>query len=495
MTAHFERPMTGAEYIESLRDDRAVYFEGERIADVTEHPAFAEPIRRVARMYDSVHDPKSGFPSVPTDTGSGGITHPFFKAAHSVEDLVASRDAIVHWARMSYGWMGRTPDYKASFLATLGSNTEFYGEFAPNATRWYQESQERLLYWNHALVNPPIDRHLDVEESADIIVHVERETDSGIVLSGAKVVATGSAMTHLGFVAHSGAPVKDKRFDIIAAVPMNAPGVKLISRTSYSQTAAATSAPFDYPLSSRFDENDPILILDSVEVPWENVFHYGANGIGLRGNPSFGLRFPMHGATRLAVKLDFIAGLLAKSLKLTGTSEFRGVQTRLGEVLGLRSLIWSLTEAMVRAPQQGPGTSLDPNLDAVNAYRTVAAQSYARIREIVLQDLGSALIYLPSSVKDFKSAAVRPYLDKYVRGSGGVSAEERVKTLKLLWDAVGSEFGGRHELYERNYQGNHELVRMLVLDSMQGNGKLDSLTDFAEQAMSEYDLDGWVDAP
>ncbi|HWK20002.1 MAG TPA: 4-hydroxyphenylacetate 3-hydroxylase N-terminal domain-containing protein [Microbacteriaceae bacterium] len=484
------RPMTGAEYIESLRDDRAVYIEGERVADVTEHPAFSASIRRIARMYDAVHDPDSGFPAVPTDTGSGGMTHPFFKAARSTDDLIAARDAIAHWARMSYGWMGRTPDYKASFLATLGSNTEFYGEFAPNATRWYRESQERLLYWNHALVNPPIDRHLDPEESSDVVVHVERETDSGVVLSGAKVVATGSAMTHLGFVAHSGAPVKDKRFDIIAAVPMNAPGVKLISRTSYAQMVERTSAVFDYPLSSRFDENDPILVLDQVEVPWENVFHYGANGIGLRGNPSFGLRFPMHGATRLAVKLDFIAGLLAKSLKLTGTSEFRGVQTRLGEVLGLRSMIWSLTEAMVRAPEPGPAGSVDPNLDAVNAYRTVAAQAYARVREIVLQDLGSALIYLPSSVKDFKSPELRGYLDKYVRGSGGVDAEERVKTLKLMWDAVGSEFGGRHELYERNYQGNHELVRLLVVDSMERGGGLDKLTDFVDQAMAEYDLDG-----
>jgi len=493
VSAHHDRPMTGAEYIESLRDDRVVYVEGERVRDVTTHPAFAESIRRIARMYDAVHDPDSGFPAVPTDTGSSGVTHPFFKAARSVEDLVASRDAIAHWARMSYGWMGRTPDYKASFLATLGSNTEFYGEYAQNAMRWYTESQERLLYWNHALVNPPIDRNLDVEESADLVVHVERETDSGVVLSGAKVVATGSAMTHLGFVAHSGAPVKDKRFDIIAAIPMNASGVKLISRTSYAQTAARTSTPFDHPLSSRFDENDPILILDEVEVPWENVFHYGANGIGLRGNPSFSLRFPMHGATRLAVKLDFIAGLLAKSLRLTGTSEFRGVQARLGEVLGLRSLVWSLTEAMVRSPGAGPAGSLDPNLDAVNAYRTVAAQSYARIREIVLQDLGSALIYLPSSVKDFKSPEVRPYLEKYVRGSGGIPAEERVKTLKMLWDAVGTEFGGRHELYERNYQGNHEFVRMLVRDTMQASGALDSLEEFAERAMAEYDLDGWVD--
>jgi 4-hydroxyphenylacetate 3-monooxygenase len=484
--------MNGAEFIESIQDDREIYIYGERVKDVTEHPAFRTPIRSMARLYDALHD--GSMKVVPTDTGNGGYTHPYFKMARSAEDMLDAKEAMTHWARLTYGWMGRTPDYKAAFLGTLAVNDEFYGEYRPNAQRWYKESQEKVLYWNHALINPPIDRHLPPDEVGDVFLHVVKETDSGVVVSGAKVVATGSAMTNMAFLGYAGAPVKDKKFAIVAGVEMSTPGVKLISRTSYAQTAEQTASPFDYPLSSRFDENDAILILDNVEIPWENIFLYGDveqfNQFGPKSG--FAARLTFQGATRLAVKIDFIAGLLIKSLEMTGAGAFRGVEARLGEVLSWRSTYWAIVDEMARNPEPWLNGSVQPNPDAVNSYRWLSMVGYARIREIVLQDLGSALIYLPSSVKDFKSPAIRPYLDKYVRGSGGIPAEERVKTLKMLWDAVGTEFGGRHELYERNYQGSHEQVRLLVAWDHAGRGTSKQLTDFAEQAMSEYDLDGWT---
>lgn len=189
------------------------------------------------------------------------------------------------------------------------------------------------------MINPPIDRHLPPDEIGDVFVHVEKETDNGLVLSGAKVVVTGSATTHMAFIAHAGAPVRDRRFAVIAGIPMDTPGIKLISRTSYAQAAAEHGSPFNYPLSSRFDENDAILILDKVLVPWEDIFMYGDveqfNQFGPKSG--FASRLTLQGATRLAVKLDFIAGLLLKSLKMTGTKDFRGVQARVGEVLSWRS--------------------------------------------------------------------------------------------------------------------------------------------------------------
>ena len=138
------RPMTGAEYLESLRDGREIYIRGERVEDVTEHPAFRNSARSVARMYDALHEPAArGVLSVPTDTGNGGFTHPFFKTAHNSDDLLAARDAIVAWQREVYGWLGRSPDYKASFLGTLGANSDFYGEYKQNALDWYKNC---LLY-------------------------------------------------------------------------------------------------------------------------------------------------------------------------------------------------------------------------------------------------------------------------------------------------------------------------------------------------------------
>ena len=104
------RPMTGAEYLEQLRDGREVYIYGERVKDVTTHPAFRNTARMVARLYDALHDEKrKSRLLVPTDTGNGGFTHAFFKAPKSMDDLIAGRNAIAEWARITYGWLGRAP--------------------------------------------------------------------------------------------------------------------------------------------------------------------------------------------------------------------------------------------------------------------------------------------------------------------------------------------------------------------------------------------------
>ncbi|MDQ3786849.1 MAG: Pyoverdin chromophore biosynthetic protein pvcC, partial [Actinomycetota bacterium] len=138
------RPLTGAEYLETLRDDREIYLYGERVKDVTEHPAFRNPARMNARLYDALHDPEyKDILTTATDSGGNGYTHRFFATPHSAEDLVADQQAIALWSRLSYGWMGRSPDYKAAFLGTLGVNADFYNPFADNARRWYKESQEK----------------------------------------------------------------------------------------------------------------------------------------------------------------------------------------------------------------------------------------------------------------------------------------------------------------------------------------------------------------
>ncbi|WP_410642205.1 4-hydroxyphenylacetate 3-hydroxylase family protein [Amycolatopsis sp. lyj-346] len=489
------RPLTGAEYIESLRDDREVYINGERVKDVTEHPAFRNPIRMTARLYDALHDPKyKDVLTAPTDTGSGGYTHRFFRTPHSVEDMIADQKAIATWARMSYGWMGRSPDYKASFLGTLGANSEFYAPFEENAKRWYKESQEKVLYWNHALVHPPVDRKRPPDEVRDVFVHVEKETDSGLIVSGAKVVATGSALTHYNFIAHYGLPIKRREFALVATIPMDAKGMKLICRPSYTAMANSVGSPFDYPLSSRLDENDTILVLDKVLIPWENVFIYGDLGKvqTFTGQSGFIERSTFQGCTRLAVKLEFIAGLLAKALEITGTEDFRGVQTRLGEVLAWRNLFWGLSDAAARNPVPWRDGALLPNPAYGQAYRWFTQVGYARIREIVLQDVASALIYINSSAEDFKNPEIRSYLDTYVRGSNGIDAVTRVKVMKLLWDSVGTEFGGRHELYERNYAGSHENTRIELLFGQVASGQVDDYKRFVDTCLNEYDLDGWT---
>src|SRR5712691_1544960 len=493
------RPFTGAEFLESLRGPRDVWIYGERVKDVTAHPAFRNPARMLARLYDSLHDPAMrDVLTCETDTGSGGFTHRYFRTPKSADDLVAAREAIAAWARLTYGWLGRSPDYKAAFLATLGANADFYAPYQENARRWYRYSQERVPYVNHAIVHPPVDRNMAPGVPGgptDIYAHVIRETDAGIYVTGAKVVATGSALTHFTFVAHVGLlPIQDKNFALVFLVRTNAKGVKFICRVSNEQRAAVIGSPFDYPLSSRLDENDAIFIMDEVFVHWEDVFVFGdiekANSFFPRSG--FVPRFQLHGCTRLAVKLDFISGLLIKATETAGTIGFRGVEANVGEVITWRHCMWALSDAMAKSPDPWAGGFVLPNHDAGAAYHVLAPDAYVQIKHQIEKTVASSLIYLNSHARDFKTPELRKYLDLYVRGSGGVTAVERVKLMKLLWDSIGTEFGARHELYEVNYSGSHEEIRRFALLGAKASGQAERWKAFADSCMAEYDLDGWT---
>ena len=135
------------------------------------------------------------------------------------------------------------------------------------------------------------------------------------------------------------------------------------------------------------------------------------------------------------------------------------MQTRVGEVIGWRNLFWSLTESMARDPEPWVGDTVIPKLEYGLTYRMFMIQGYPRIKEIIEQDVASGLIYLPSSVRRLQEPR-RPPVPRQVRPRlRRHDAVERVKIMKALWDSIGSEFGGRHELYERNYSGNHENVK------------------------------------
>jgi 4-hydroxyphenylacetate 3-monooxygenase len=490
------RPLTGQEYLESLRDAREIWIYGERVKDVTTHPAFRNTVRMIARLYDALHDPATkDVLTTPTDTGGGTVTHKFYKATRTAEELVGARDAIAAWARITYGWIGRSPDYKAAFLATLGANDMYYAPFDENARRWYKKVQEEVSFVNHAIVNPPVDRDKPLDEVKDVYMHVVKEQDDGLVVSGAKVVATTSSLTHYNFIANNGAlPIKTKPFAFVCMVPTDAPGVKLLCRPSYEYMSAVMGTPFDYPLSSRMDENDSILIFENVFVPYENVFAYGDLDKVNHFFPRSGFlpRFMFQGCTRLAVKLDFLAGLLLKAVDATGAKDFRGVQAQVGEVLAWRNCFWGLTDAMARTTTPWTPGYVLPNLDYGLAYRVMASIAYPKIKEIIENTLASALIYLPSSALDFQVPELQPLLAQFVRGSNGYTAEARVKLMKLLWDAIGTEFGGRHELYERNYFGNHESIRFETLLVADVTGATQRYKGFAEQCLAEYNLDGWT---
>src|SRR5437867_1632716 len=485
--------MSGAEYLDSLRDARAVYLYGERVDDVTTHPGFRNSARSIARLYDALSDPANR--ELMTTVDRQGIrTHRFFAPSYSAQELLAARDAIAAWARLTYGFMGRTPDYKAAFMATLGANPEFYAPFDNNARQWYRRYASKALFLNHVLINPPVDRMKPVHEIKDVFLHVVRETDAGAIVSGAKMLATGSALTNATFVAQNSATHleagKAEDFALVFIAPMDTPGTKLLCRPSYEQSARS---PFDHPLSSRFDENDAVLIFDEALIPWENFLVFRNVERANAFFPESGCvnRYHLQSRTRPAVKLDFMTGLLARCLACNGTDGFRGVQAALGDVVAWRTLIWAMTTAMAADPEPGPGGSVIPRIENAAAMRIFGTSAWPAVKEIFENILGGAPLVTTSGREDLMNPDLRPLIDRYYRGTG-MDAHDRIKLFKLVWDAIGTEFGGRHELYERNYAGNSEQIRVDAVNFARRTGVLDRCVDLVDQCLADYDLDGWI---
>ncbi|MDH3679288.1 MAG: Pyoverdin chromophore biosynthetic protein pvcC [Acidimicrobiia bacterium] len=487
--------LTGEKYLASLDDGREIWYDGERVGNVVEHPAFAVAAQTVAGLYDALHDPDTG-PELTTVDRFGHRTHRFFAPSYSAEELRAARDAIAVWQRQTFGWMGRTPDYKAAFMAQLAEGHAYYGEYGSNALDWYQRSAADVLFMNHVLIDPPVDRAKERMDVRDVYVSLRGTDDNGIRVSGAKMVATGSALTHATFVAvNSGVaarmqPGRDEDMALVFITEMNGPGVKLICRPSYE---AAAASPFDAPLASRFDENDSVIVFDDAFVPWENVlvFRDVERAKGFYAESGFFNRYNLQASTRLAVKLDFAAGLLLKGTEASGTDGFRAVQAAVGEIIAMRETIWAMTTAMVAEPEAGIGGTVVPRLQTAAAARLFNTNTWDRVRQLFECYLAGAPIYTVSSVKDLRTPELRPTIDRYFRGTG-IDAEARVKLFKLVWDALYSEFAGRHALYERNYAGNQEQQRLDVLGWAEARGDTDRMRAMVDDCLSGYDTLGWV---
>lgn len=199
----------------------------------------------------------------------------------------------------------------------------------------------------------------------DVFVHVERETDQGIVVSGAKMLATGSAITNATFVAPVASAQmeagKAEDFAVVFFARMDNPGLRLMCRPSYEERA---SSPFDYPLSSRFDENDSVLLFDKALIPWEDVLVYRdlRRATGFYSESGFANLYNFQSGIRLGVKLELMIGLLSLGVRANGTQGFRGIQAALGELIALQHLLQALTTAMARDPERNAAGSAVPRL-------------------------------------------------------------------------------------------------------------------------------------
>src|ERR671919_1397719 len=307
---------TGRDYLKGLQEqERDVWLGGERVADVTTHPGLRRGAQAIAALYDLQHDPELRAAMTFASPSSGERVGLSFIVPRTRPDLEARRDMMLQWARATCGMMGRSPDFMNVTFAAWAGAADYFGqhrpEFGQNVRRYHAYIRERDLTLTHALINLQRSRTvsgvLNLEEGTAL--HVVRETDAGIVVRGARVLATLGPIAdeiavyspRLGRMDAAGEP-----FALNFAIPCGTPGLRFLCRESFDLERSR----FDHPLGSRFEEMDCVAFFDDVLVPWERVFALG--DVNLINGTAMATGSSMHsahqGAAKNLAKCEFVLG-------------------------------------------------------------------------------------------------------------------------------------------------------------------------------------------
>ena len=472
---------TGEEHLKSIRDGRVIYIGDERVDDVTRHPAFRNAARTVAALYDMKCDPAAR--DVMSYEEDGSRHSIYFLRARAREDLQRRMLGHRRIADFTYGMFGRSPDHVASFIAGMAMKPDALKPPCgrpDNLLAYYRYARDNELDLTYVLLNPQADRSKAACEQQDphLTAGVVDEDGQGVTIRGAKMLATGGIAAN-EVLAACIQPLRagDERYAVSFAVPMNAKGLKILSRKSYEESA---SSVFDNPLASRFDENDSILYFDDVKVPWERVF---INQDTAMCQKQFHAT-PAHvyqnyqAQIRLMVKMRFLTGLARRIAETNGVIDFPQVKETLGSLAAYSTMVDALVHAM-EVKGRMRGAYFVPDGHTLYSAQVLTQQLYAQVMTGLRELAGGGLIMLPSSVLDFANPELRELIGK-TQQSPAASSEGRVKFFKLAWDAVGSEFASRHTQYEMFYAGAPFVTKghsFRTFDWDRGAKLVDSLLD------------------
>ncbi len=476
----------GEDYIQGLKDNRKVWLNGKAV-DVTSDPLLAGSVKGMAGYFDwqskykddcTVHNPVVGEP-----------TNASLLIPRTQEDLSARSKAFDRLARYSCGMLGRTPDYVNVTLSGFAARSDVFDRdgktnFGNRITAFHKEVASGDLSLTHAIVNPKIDKsESDVTGiNGKLAVRVIRRTKESVIVRGSKMLATLSPFADEMFV-YPSAPLPPScppEYAIAFSIPMSTPGLSVLCRDHTGVDAPIADRPF----SSRFDEQDSVVLFDDVEIPLDRLFVDGDvelyNAIPKSGWMSNILQ---QTSTRAAIKLEFIYDLCNEMAKITNSHKRDDVVMMLGE---LRTY-GNLTRAAIRAAEadahdHGNGAFF-PRQSHLRGVKNMMPAWMVRANEII-ESIGSHNLLCAPTQSDFANPELGPILNEMLVGANDYDAHYRAQVFRTAWDFAGSALGSRTELYERYYltsQASNFKLEAKIAENVERKENLlqDFLLDFA----------------
>ena len=481
---------TGEDYRESIRDGREVWIGGERVEDVTTHPAFKPIVDVRARIYDMAHEAPFRDTMSYVDEGTNEPNAIGLRLPHEQRDWHDKRKAVDTVMREVGGVVTRVGDETVGEMWSLYDGQDVLNEVDPQFARNIETHIQRVLHRDIFHVSGNTDPKGDrskppQEQDPDMLLHVVKETDKGIVVRGAKY-ETAAAYANQAFVKPTIANWGDAKLSDYAVgfiLDMASPGLKHICRAGFN----GRNDDADYPLTNRFDEVDALVIFDDVLIPWENVLFYKHTRAAafIRGTLHRYSAFPF--VRRLETLADMMIGAALHNVRQTGLDKQPAVREKLAQLAIYRETINAHLTAAIATAEESPAGLLMPNQSLLFTGRVQAVANYPAMVHLARELCGGQICVTPDAAT-FAQPEIKPWLDKYYTVNEDWVAEDRRKLLAFARDLLNSDYAGHRVTFELFAQSPPFAHLNAVYNNFDFEGPLDlvrSMADLSDKVMGK----------
>ncbi len=437
---------TGDQYKDSLNDGRVVWMDGERVKNVAVHPAFKPLVDIRARMFDMSHeDSHKDILTYSDDTGQ--LNAELLKMPFEQEDWHKKRKCIDTILNDIGGVVTRVGDETVGEMWSLYDGSDVLSEIDPRFAVNIKNHIDRVIrediFHVSANTDPKGDRSKrPQDQDPDMLLHVVKETDAGIVIRGAKY-ETASAYADQAFVKPTIANWGDQKLSDYAVgviAPMNSPGITHICRTGFAKRAPSV----DYPLANKFDEIDTLLIFDNVLIPWEDVLFYQHTRAATFIRSTLHRYSAFAFVYRIMKSADMMIGTALFNVRQTGLDKQQAVREKIAQLVCYREGINAHLTACIASAVRSPKGLLMPNPSLLYTGRVLACSQLPAMMHLARELCGGQICVTPDHV-NFETDEIRPWLEKYYSINDEWQYEDRRKLLALARDLVNSDYAG-HKL-------------------------------------------------
>lgn len=432
---------TPQQYIDSIKDDRVVYYAGERVKDVTKHPFMKICIDWMAMDYVLTNDPK--YRSLLVDKDEDGEDVPFILSAQrSREDLLRLREVVKLLARVCYG-----KPSGAKFVGKDGLNAvtvvsqrvdKKYGtSYAKNVEAYRKYLQRKDLSLAMGMTDVKGDRSLRPSKQQphqDYYVHIVDERSDGIVVRGAKMHISEAPLSNEIIVVPCRAMKEDdKDYAVSFGINADAKGITMVS------PEAETDEPgnfFDHPISASVYINDAMIVFNDVFIPNERIFLKKEWEFAGDAAYMFGNFHRLSAETYKAAELEILTGSAALMAEYNGIERASHVLEKLTWLVQYTEAVEILGRAACEHCVSEPDSDLVyPNPMIANICKLYFADNWHQATKYV-QDIAGGIVATVPSVKDWLNPETHDLMEKYFGGKEGIPTEHRLKAIKLIKDST-----------------------------------------------------------